>query len=42
MKGDKKVEKNMGRVTWVGEKKRGWWDRECDKKKKEVRRDLKR
>lgn len=39
MKGDKKVEKNMGRV---GEKRRGWWDRECDKKKKEVRRDLKR
>lgn len=23
MKGDKKVEKNMERVTWLGEKKKG-------------------
>lgn len=32
-----KVERNVGKIE---EKKRGWWDGECNKKKNEVRREI--
>lgn len=33
------VERNVGKIE---EKKRGWWDGECNEKKKEVRREIRR
>lgn len=33
------VERNVGKIE---EKKRSWWDGECNEKKKEVRRDIRR